>query len=217
MSAFDRLLAGSSGSATPSASSQTVNEPSIGKAEKRYAELSRRRANALSDAKGTARWWKFLEVMRKVDTESEETLAVWLRCVLCQAELSASNESRIATSHLKKAGCSKVKATPDLALEVLAAFGPAADSAASETAPDVTEEEALQQLDRKRKASQPLIKDVYLSKEKQEDLTMALYDFFLESSDCVAMHVCEHPALKKFCKLAGLPPLNRKVSIFDAC
>ena len=50
-------------------------------------------------------------------------------------------------------------------------------------------------LDLKRKAAQPLVKDVYLSKQKQDDLTMALYDFFLESSDCVAMHVCEHPAL----------------------
>ena len=104
-----------------------------------------------------------------------------------------------------------------MALQVLAAFGEAADNAAPETAPDATEEEALKQLDIKRKGTQPPIKDVYTSKEKQEDLTMALYDFFLESSDCVAVHVCEHPALKNFCKLAGLPPLNRKVSIFDAC
>ena len=100
---------------------------------------------------------------------------------------------------------------------MLAAFGKAADNAASETAPDATEEEALLQLDIKRKATQPLIKDVYLSKEKQDNLTMALYDFFLESSDCVALHVCEHTALQKFCALAGLPPLNRKVSVFDAC
>ena len=34
MSAFDLLLAGSSGSATPSGSSQTVNEPTVSKAEK---------------------------------------------------------------------------------------------------------------------------------------------------------------------------------------
>ncbi|KAL3146402.1 hypothetical protein ABBQ32_003084 [Trebouxia sp. C0010 RCD-2024] len=54
------------------------------------------------------------------------------------------------------------------------------------------------------------MKDVYLSKEKQEDLTMALYDFFLECSGCVAMHVCEHPSLKRLCSKAGLPPLNRK-------
>lgn len=118
---------------------------------------------------------------------------------------------------MKIAGCSRIKASPDLALQVLAAFGKAADNAASETAPGATEEQALQQLDIERKAIQPLIKDVYLSKEKQEDLTMALCDFFLESSACVARHVCEHPALKKFCRLAGLPSLKRKVSTFDAC
>ncbi|DBB01703.1 TPA: hypothetical protein ACH3X1_000329 [Trebouxia sp. C0004] len=101
MSAFDRLLAGSSGSAAPSGSSQTSNDPSsplplLDKADKRFVELSRRRTNALSDAKGTARWWKFSEVLRKTDPVSEETIAVQLRCLLCQTELSASNESRIA-------------------------------------------------------------------------------------------------------------------------
>ena len=63
MSAFDLLkdlLAGTSGSATPSGSSQTVNEPTVGKAEKRFADLSRRRASVLSDAKSTAHWWKYL-------------------------------------------------------------------------------------------------------------------------------------------------------------
>ena len=53
-SAFDLLLARSSGSATSSESSQTVNEPTVGKAEKRFADLSRRRASVLSVAKGTA-------------------------------------------------------------------------------------------------------------------------------------------------------------------
>ncbi|KAL3150367.1 hypothetical protein ABBQ32_000206 [Trebouxia sp. C0010 RCD-2024] len=140
----------------------------------------------MSDAKGTARWWRFLEVLHKTDPVSEGTIAVQLRCLLCQPELSASNESRIATSHLRNAGYSKVKASPDLALAVLAAFGKAADNAAPESTPDATDEEALQQLDKKRRANHPLIKDVYLSQEKQEDLTMALHGFFLERSDCVA-------------------------------
>ena len=64
----------------PSGSPQTVNEPTFSKAEKRFADLSRRRASALSDAKGTARWRKYLEVGRKVDPDSEETLAVLLNC-----------------------------------------------------------------------------------------------------------------------------------------
>ena len=59
---------------------------------------------------------------------------------------------------------------------------------------------------------QPSVHDIYLSKEKQEELTMALYDIFLESSDCVAMHACEQPALKRFCPLAGFRPLQCKVS-----
>ena len=65
----------------------------------------------MSDAKGTAHWWECLEVGRKVDPDSEETLAVLLRCLLCQSDFSASNESRIAASHMKNAGCSKVKAS----------------------------------------------------------------------------------------------------------
>lgn len=134
-----------------------------------------------------------------------------MRCTLCQTDLSASNESRIATSHLKNAGCSKVKVSAEFAIAVLAAFGKHAEKSAPETAQDATEEEALQQLAKKRKMDQPSVRDIYLSKEKQEELTMALYDFFLESSDRVAMHACEHPALKRFCKLVGLPPLNRKV------
>ncbi len=127
MSAFDRLLAGSSGSAAPSGSSQTSNDPSsplppVNKAEKRFVELSRRRTNALNDAKGTARWWKFLEVLRKTDPVSEETIAVQLRCLLCQTELSASNESRIATSHLRNAGCCKVQASWSFCAQLLMSF-----------------------------------------------------------------------------------------------
>ena len=76
MSAFDLLLAGSVGSATPSGSSQTVNELAVTKAEKRFLDLSRRRAKALSETQGTAGWWKFLEVVHKVDPESEETINV---------------------------------------------------------------------------------------------------------------------------------------------
>ena len=214
MSAYDRLLAGSAGSA---GSSQTVNKPPTNKAEKNFIELTKRRANALSDTKGTAGWWKVFEPIRKVDPKSEETIGVKLCCRMCQIELSASNESRIATTHLKNGGCSKVKASPDLDPEVLAAFSKASGNPAPETVPDATEEEAMQQLDKKHKPSQPLIKDVFLTKGKQEELTMSLYDFSLESSDCVAMHVCEHPAMRKFCKLAGLPLLNRKVSISDTC
>ena len=39
--------------------------------------------------------------------------AVNLLCTLCDTTLSASNESRIAYSHLKGAACSKVKTDPE--------------------------------------------------------------------------------------------------------
>ena len=119
---FDLLLAGSSGSAT--GSSQTVNDTTVSKAEKRFADLSRRRATVLSDAKSTAHRWKCLNVGRKVyvdlDPDSEETLAVLLRCLLCQSDFSASNESRIATCHLKNAGYSKVLIKAELILSASA-------------------------------------------------------------------------------------------------
>ena len=53
MSASDRLMtAATSGSEAPSGSSQTIASASK---EQRYSELTRRRANALKDAKGTAK------------------------------------------------------------------------------------------------------------------------------------------------------------------
>ena len=129
MSAFDLLLAGSSGSATPSGSSSTVHGPPGCKAQEQFGDLSRRRENALRDVKGTARWWKF--VIRKVVPNSHETIAAELRCILCQTELSTSNHYH---SHFSDEHCSKIKASPELALELLATFNKAADNAAPKTA-----------------------------------------------------------------------------------
>ena len=74
MSAFDLLLARSTGSATPSGSSQTVNGLAVTKAEKRFLDLSRRRANALSEIKGTAGWWKSAPETAPDATEEEALL-----------------------------------------------------------------------------------------------------------------------------------------------
>lgn len=89
MSAFDSLLAGSSGSAAPSGSPSTVRGPPGCKAQEQFGDLSTRRENALRDVKGTARWWKF--VIRKVVPNSQETVAAELQCILCQTELSTRN------------------------------------------------------------------------------------------------------------------------------
>ena len=123
--------------------------------------------------------------------------------------MSASNESRIADTHLTHAGCSKVKSVPETTTTEIVAFITEAD-AAPEPA-DEDEQQTLQQVQNKKRKAQPSLADVYLSQDKQNALSAAIYDFFLEASDCVAMHSCEHPALKRFCKIIGIPPLNRKV------
>ncbi|DBA88049.1 TPA: hypothetical protein ACH3X1_005030 [Trebouxia sp. C0004] len=104
-----------------------------------------------------------------------------------------------------------VLADTEIAAQVAAAF--IKDAAPEQKDPD--DKEVLAQLQhKKRKTSgQPSVAEVFLSKEKQVLLTMALYDFFLENSDCVAMHACEHPSLQRFCSLAGIKPLNRKFAL----
>lgn len=91
-------------------------------------------------------------------------------CVTCSFQ--PSNESRIATSHLKNAACSKVKTDPETAAVVAKAFIKSAESASGQHDPE--EQEALAQLqNKKRKASsQSSVADVFLSKDKQE----AYYD-----------------------------------------
>ncbi|DBA90095.1 TPA: hypothetical protein ACH3X1_003414 [Trebouxia sp. C0004] len=133
------MTAASSGAASNSGNSSAYDDNKI---ENRACELERRREKALKDTKGTARWWKFFQVVTSRSDDKE---------VLAQLQ------------------------------------------------------------HKKRKTSgQPSVAEVFLSKEKQVLLTMALYDFFLENSDCVAMHACEHPSLQRFCSLAGIKPLNRK-------
>lgn len=112
-----------------------------------------------------------------------------------KAELLASSQE-----------CSKVKSDPEVAAAVLAAFSKVADKSAPETALDATEDQALRQLAKKCKASQPYVCDTYLSKEKQEELTMALYDFFLETSDCVAVHASSFENILPACWLSALEP-----------
>ena len=210
MSALDQLMTAASSEAGSTVVTQSSHDASS-KVEKRFAELEKRRAKALKDAKGTAGWWKFFEVVCTRDSDTDVMTAVNLFCTLCDTTLSASNESRIAYSHLKGAACSKVKTDPEVAAAVAQAFIKSSDAPVAEQ--DLDEQEALTQLQsKKRKASsQPSVADVFLSKEKQEAYTSALYDFFLENSDCVAMHACEHPALQRFCKMVGIKPLNRKV------
>ena len=167
MSALDRLMTAASSGITPSDSSESTVDPGS-KVAKRFSELEKRREKALKDTKGTARWWKFFAVVCTRDKDTDEITAVHLQCSLCDMQLSATNESRIATSHLKNAACSKVSTEPEAAAVVAKAFIKSAESASGQHDPD--EQEALAQLqNKKRKASsQSSVADVFLSKEKQQ-------------------------------------------------
>lgn len=57
--------------------------------EKRFAELEKRRAKALKDAKGTAGWWKFLQVVCMRDNDTDVMIAVNLLCTLCDIVLQS--------------------------------------------------------------------------------------------------------------------------------
>lgn len=201
-------------SAAESQGSQSASEAG-NKVEKRFNELNRRRENALKDSKGTARWWLWLIPVLVCDPDTKEAVKVELQCALCSLKLSASNESRLAASHLRAAGCKVVQSDPKVAAKVAAAFlKPAAaaevDSAGKE---NETDSQLLQQLEsKKRKRSdQPSIAESFVSEAKQKKLTEKLIDFFLENSDCVAMHACEHPAMQDLCRLIGINELKRKV------
>lgn len=70
---------------------------------------------------------------------------------MCDTKLSASNESRIADSHLKNAGCPKVKSDPDIAAAVAAAFLAIKEADAAAEKPDQDEQQALEQPQKKKR------------------------------------------------------------------
>ena len=110
MSALDQLMTAASSEAGSTVATQSSHDAST-KVEMRCAELQKRRAKALKDAKGTAGWWKFLQVVCTRDNDTDVMTAVNLLCTLCDTTLSASNEklhcslgfSCIYLQHLKAA------------------------------------------------------------------------------------------------------------------
>ena len=155
------------------------------------------------------------------DPDTKEAIKVELQCALCSLKLSASNESRIAGSHLRTAGCKVVQSDPEVAAKVAAAFlktAAAAEDVSADKEND-TDSQLLQRLaSKKRKASdQPSVAESFVSEAKQKQLTEKFYDFFLENSDCVAMHACEHPAMQALCRLIGINGLKRKVKSLNRC
>ena len=85
-----------------------------------YDLLVKRRDAALKPgSKGKpAAWWNFLEIVLEKDLATSMATNVLLKCTLCSQQLSSSNPSRIAESHIAKGGCSKIKSNATIAAEV---------------------------------------------------------------------------------------------------
>ncbi len=204
-----------------SSSSQTASSDKKTSAEcKKYFEVLLERKKAADNGKGKGKpadWWQYLTVILQTDpNDPNEAWNVALKCKFCEAFLSSSNPSRIAGTHLMKGGCPKIKGDADIATEVSEAFR----KHPVESVQPQDEVNALQLLmNKKRKLGQgsvhgqPSAAHAFMSKDQQAKAREALADFFLEGSDAVALNMCEHPALVRFCKLVGVKPLCRKVSI----
>ena len=202
-------------------SSQTSSSDKKTSAEwKRYFEVLLERKKAADNGKGKGKpadWWQHLTVILQTDpNDPNKAWNVALKCKFCDAFLSSSNPSRIASTHLMKGGCPKIKGDADIATEVSEAF----QKHPIESGQPQAEVNALQLLmNKKRKLGQgsvhgqPSAAHAFMSKDQQAKAREALADFFLEGSDAVALNMCEHPALVRFCKLVGVKPLCRKVSI----
>ena len=114
MSAFSGILASSR---QKSSGVQPVLSPST-KARSRYELLSGRHKNSMQGDKGAASFWKYFKPVLTEDPETDKAVSVQLQCLLCNKLLSATNESRIAATHLKAGACSALKKDDELAEEV---------------------------------------------------------------------------------------------------
>ncbi len=108
-------------------SSETSSSDKKTSAEwKRYYEVLLERKKAADNGKGKGKpadWWQYLAVILETDpNDPNEALNVALKCKFCANYFSSSNPSRIASSHLMKAGCPKIKGDADIATEVSEAF-----------------------------------------------------------------------------------------------
>jgi osmotically-inducible protein OsmY len=108
-------------------SSQTSSTDKKTSAEwKKYFEVLLERKKAAGKGKGKGKpadWWQYLTVILQTDpSDPEKAWNVALQCQFCEAFLSSSNPSRMASTHLMKGGCPKVRGDADIATEVSAAL-----------------------------------------------------------------------------------------------
>lgn len=154
---------------------------------------------------------ELVEIVLVKDPVTGTAANVVLKCTLCDQQLSSSNTSRIAESHLVKGGCSKIKCNAGIAAEVadrLHAKKPA------EEVQHKGEVNALEMLmARKRKAETSSVAHASMKPDQQLKAREALAGFFLKASEVVAVNLIGHLALLKFCALVGIKPMTRQVSL----
>ena len=137
---------------------------------------------------------------------------VKLQCVKCNSLLSSSNPSRIADTHIKAAGCKAIKQNAELGQEVADALVKRKTPADAIDVDDDAALEDFQQTVAKTSAKQTNIKSFGLNKEQSNQFRKAVATFFLEASDCVAMHAVDHPAFKQIFQMLNVAPVCRQVS-----
>ena len=181
--------------------------------QKYYDLLVKRRELALkpSNKSKSAAWWNFFDLVLVKDPATGSATNVVLKCTLCDQQLSSSNTSRIAESHLAKGGCSKIKSNAGTAAEVAARLH------AKKPVEEVQHQGEVNALERlmakKRKAETPSVAHAFMKPDQQLKAREALGDFFLEASEAVAVNLVGHPAMLKFCALVGIKPMTRQVTL----
>ena len=119
LSPYGSMLSSQATQQSESAAASQASSSTKSSADHRkyYDLLVKRREAALKPGSNskTAAWWKFFEVLLVTDPVTISATNVLLKCLLCHQELSSSNTSRIAESHLAKGGCSKIKSNADVA------------------------------------------------------------------------------------------------------
>ncbi|KAL0036280.1 hypothetical protein WJX77_000130 [Trebouxia sp. C0004] len=113
-----QAAAQSEGAAASQASSSTGR--SSADLEKHYSLLVKRRETALkpsNKSKGAA-WWAYFKVKLLRDPVTDAATNVLLKCTLCEQQLSSSNPTRIAETHLVKGGCLEIKTSAATAATV---------------------------------------------------------------------------------------------------
>ncbi|XP_051121658.1 uncharacterized protein LOC127245057 [Andrographis paniculata] len=213
-------------STSPEPSADATASETASAVTKRYERLVALRAKA---SKGKGAWyWQHFEPLLIKNPNSKIPKSVKLRCTVCDAAFSASNPSRTASEHLRRANCpnSALILNPIPPLPPLAS--PSSSShrkrtsdsrhfAAEEAPPppllsggkdDLKPLALLEDSVKKLKSPKPLPVPV-LTGDQIAAAVDLLSDWFFESGGAVAFSSLENLKFKAFLRHLGLPELSR--------